>query len=127
MDEVEHAERVLDVTFGSSYRSFLVDFGWISVGPLELNGLGADVPPYLDLVKLTLWERTEAGNPLPAHLIPIMNNGGGDLYCLDGSSSSGGECPVVFYDHELGDTQQPPTVAANFATWLGDTLIQQIP
>ncbi len=123
IDEVDHAERLLDVVFGSSYRSFLIDFGWVSVGSIELYGLGADIPPYLDVVKETLWERIEAGRPLPHHLIPIVNTGGGDHYCLDSSRVIAGECPIVFYDHELDASQEPSTVAADFATWLAEKVL----
>lgn len=125
VDEVDDAERLLDVVFGNSYRSFLIDFGWINVGSFELYGLGADIPPYLDVVKETLWERIESGMPLPHHLIPISNTGGGDHYCLDSSRVIAGECPIVFYGHELDASQQPSTVAADFGTWLAETILSQ--
>lgn len=79
---VDHAQEVLGVPFSESYRRFLMDFGWAEIGHFEVYGLGADVPEYLDVVKQTLWERIEAGYHLPRHLVPIMNNGGGDHYLL---------------------------------------------
>lgn len=88
----------------------------------ELFGLGADVPPYLSLTAMTRSEREEMSPSLPAHLIPLMNDGGGNLYCLD--SRGGGEPPVVFWDHTAGARQEPAQVASDFTTWLAERVQQ---
>lgn len=121
-DEVSEAERLLGATLPSSYRTFLVDFGWGGVGDWEVFGLGEDVPPYLDLVRVTLSERTEMVPPLPERLVPFHNDGGGNLYCLNTGRSAGTECPVVFWDHEGEVGQEPPVLAESFASWLSDRL-----
>lgn len=115
--EVETAETRLGLQIVGGYRQFLRTFGWGGVADLELHGLGADVPPFLDLTRMTLSEREEMGPPLRRTLLPLMNDGGGNLYCLD--LASPGEPPVVFWDHEAGATQSPRRVAEDFVSWFG--------
>ncbi len=102
------------------YRQFLRRFGWGGVEDIELFGLGADVPSFLHLVVMTESERSEMSPALPTHLIPVMNDGGGNLYCLD--SRGAAEPPVVFWDHTAGEDQQPQQVAADFVAWLSEEL-----
>lgn len=68
-EQIAFAERKLGNKFPPSYREFLSIGGWLSIGSNELFGLGDDVPPYLDLVKLTQSERTEAMPPIPSTLM----------------------------------------------------------
>lgn len=82
------AERELSLGFPDSYRRFLREFGWAAFGPLEVFGLGPQVPQYLDVVTITRTERLEAGLCLAGNLIPIANDGGGNLYCLDTGSGA---------------------------------------
>lgn len=118
--EILAASARLGVPLAGGYRRFLQRFGWGGVGALELFGLGSDVPPYLDLVALTESERTEMRPALPAYLIPLMNDGGGNLYCLD--SRGAGEPPVVFLDHTASEGQKPASVAPDFISWLAEQL-----
>lgn len=74
--EIAVAEKTLGVPIQGDYRRFLLEFGWGGAESLELFGLGADVPRHLDLVEITLSERTEMHPRLPHHLLPLMNNGG---------------------------------------------------
>lgn len=113
-DALAAAERALGVTIEGSYRRFLMRFGWGGVEHLEVNGLGA--PPHLDLVRLTRSERAEMEPGLPDHLLPLMNDGAGNLLCLD--TRIMGEPPVVFWDHEAGPEQTPDKVAQSFSLWL---------
>src|SRR5207247_2644874 len=95
--EIVEAEDLLGVAIPPSFGSFLRDFGWISAGPWEIFGLGNDVPHWLALVSITISERTEAHRPLPHHLLPFVNDGGGNLYCLDTAQvTENEEAPVVF-------------------------------
>lgn len=103
--EIEEAELSLGVRFPDQYRRFLAEFGWGGVAHGELYGLGPDVPPHLDLVRATISERSEMAPAIPGHLLPVMNNGGGDHYCLD--TSVVGEAPVVFWSHEEPADQEP--------------------
>ncbi len=125
-EAVDRAQEVLGVSFAESYRRFLMDFGWVEIGPFEVYGLGAGIPEYLDVVKQTLWERIEARYHLPRHLIPIMNSGGGDQYCLDTSQPEDGESPVVLFDHELGSEQEPSRVGDTFSLWLANNVLSML-
>lgn len=114
--EIDEASARLGMSLRGGYRRFLRRFGWGGVGSIELFGLGADVPPYLSLTEVTRSEREEMRPALPVYLIPLMNDGGGNLYCLD--SRAEGEPPVVFWDHDAGEQQDPPRVASDFVSWL---------
>ncbi|WP_052521201.1 SMI1/KNR4 family protein [Agreia bicolorata] len=68
------------------YRQFLLDMGWLNVGHYEILGIGKGITPANDLLEVTLDERGYDRIPT---LIPVMNNGAGDLYCVkEGSTSS---------------------------------------
>ncbi|WP_224241938.1 SMI1/KNR4 family protein [Hyalangium gracile] len=121
-DDIRAASARLGVSLTGGYLRFLRRFGWGGVGSFELFGLGADVPPYLHLVTVTESERTEVRPRLPSHLIPLMNDGGGNLYCLDVRSA--GEPAVVFWDHEASEEQSPEPVASDFISWLANRLEQ---
>jgi SUKH superfamily protein len=116
--EIHAASTRLGVNLVGGYRRFLQRFGWGGVGSLELFGLGPDVPPHLNLVDLTESERTEMRPALPSHLIPFMNDGGGNLYCLD--SRRNGEPPVVFWDHTASEEQEPEFTAPDFVSWMAE-------
>jgi hypothetical protein len=55
---------------------------------------------------------------LPEGLIPIADDGGGDLICLDFRSAHG-EPPVVYWAHELGGVDGLVPVAETFEEFLG--------
>jgi cell wall assembly regulator SMI1 len=120
--QIANAERQLGVRFDQCYRYFLARCGWATLGSSEFFGLGDDVPPYLNLVGIVESERNEAHPPLPPTLIPLKNDGGGNLYCIDAGRSDTGGSPVVFWDHELGAKQQPEAVAPDFAGWLDEQI-----
>jgi cell wall assembly regulator SMI1 len=120
--EIELAEKQLGVELPGSYKAFLGHFGWASFEGLELYGLGGDVPAYLDLVEVTLGARTQVRPRLPSRLIPLTNDGAGNHYCPDVAPGEQGECPVVFWDHNLGESQDPEYVAPNLEAWLSEEL-----
>lgn len=123
-ERIECAERELAVRLPESYKAFLREFGWGGLGHWEVYGLGSGAPFHLELVHETVSERTEFMPRLPLPLIPLMNDGGGNHYCLDTSVLSEGECPVVFWDHDLGEAQTPHRVAPDFTAWLSEMLDQ---
>jgi|GEM_PF-3776109 len=84
-----------------SYKNYLYTFGWIDCESLELYGLGAGIPSYLDIRKILLFEREDSGNKLPESLLPIYNDGFGNLICIkcDGPDSD----KMVKWEHESGD------------------------
>lgn len=122
--EINTASARLGVNLAGGYRHFLQRFGWGGVGSIELFGLGADVPPYLNLTAMTLSEREEAAPALPLYLIPLMNDGGGNLFCLD--SRMADQPPVVFWDHTAGEQQEPVQVAPDFLAWLAERVAREL-
>jgi hypothetical protein len=122
--DINTASARLGVNLTGSYRLFLQRFGWGGIGSIELFGLGADAPPYLSLTAMTLSEREEASPALPVHLIPLMNDGGGNLYCLDSRMED--QPPVVFWDHTAGEQQEPVPVAPDFLVWLAERVAREL-
>jgi hypothetical protein len=121
--EISAAEQLLGIRIGGSYREFLKQFGGGGVGHIEIFGLGLRVPPYLNLVSVTQRERHELQPSLRRELIPIMNDGAGNLYCLDTRVSD--EPPIVYWDHSAGADQRLEVDSADgFAAWLMKRLDQ---
>ena len=54
---------------------------------------------------------------LPNELLPIMNDGGGNLYCID-TRGNLEEPTVVAWYHDLEYEQTPESVAEGFASWV---------
>jgi len=121
-EEISYAETSLKTTFPESYRQFLQEFGWAGFAHEELYGLGSDVPFYLELVRNTNAERNQMRPSLLPYLVPLMNDGFGNHYCLDTRMMRKSECPVVFWNHELGEDQHLELVSDTFDTWLSDML-----
>ena len=48
--------------------------------------------------------------------LPVMNDGGGNLFCID--TSVAGEPIVVFWDHTAGGDQVAEVEAKSFSSWL---------
>ena len=117
--ELQAASAQLGVPLAGAYRDFLTTFGWGGVEHLELYGLGEDTPDHLHLVKITESERKEAHPALPIHLLPVMNDGFGNLYCLDTKAET---LPIVLWDHERDEAQEPELQASDFAVWLIEQL-----
>ena len=120
--EIEQAQQQLGLKFPASYIAFLRKFGWGGVEDLEIFGLGTDVPTHLNLVKLTCSERKEMQPKLPLELLPIMNDGAGNLYCIDTVQIHNNECPVVFWEHECSYRQGTKVVSDNFVMWFSEKL-----
>ncbi len=120
--EIAGAEAALGAKLPESYKAFLREFGWGGVDSWELYGLGAGVPNYLHLVRMTDSERTQMHPHIPQPLIPILNDGFGNHYCLDTGALREGECPIVFWDHEQGTGQEPEVVSPRFDVWFLDLL-----
>lgn len=117
-EEIGAAERALGLTFPKNYRAFLRRFGWGGAEGLEVYGLGRDVPSYLDVVALTQSERTEMTPRLRDGLLPILNDGFGNHYCLDLTRVRGDDCPVVLWDHTQGAAEVPEEVSGSFVDWI---------
>ncbi len=65
----------------SDYKRFLSEFGWVHFGYDDIYGLGSELPyPEYSVLATTVRERESFG--LPASLIAISNDGGGNLSCF---------------------------------------------
>lgn len=109
---ITKAEQALGVAFSRSLHEYLESFGWLTIEDDVLFGLGRGIARHRHLVDATTWER-RADCPLPRHLIPLRNDGAGNLDCVDVRTDR-----VVFWNHERGPTQRPEQVAATLRGWL---------
>ena len=119
-DEVTAAQDALGCRFPDSYVWFQLEFGRAPDGPLEIYTVRPTEPATdeRNIISINLEERTNAWPPLPAHLVAFSDSGGGDLLCFDTSALRDGECPVVWWDHELDDDQRPEPAAPSFLDWI---------
>ena len=122
LEDLPNYELTFGVKIPESYRAFLMNVGWARFAHEQLFGLGGSIPKYLDLADRTYDERYEARTYMPYDLVPIMNDGAGNHYCLQTAKLANGECPVVFWDHELGEDQVPEFVSRSFDEWLIELL-----
>ena len=122
-DAVRLAETQLNSNIAGSYRQFLKRYGWVDIGTNEIFGLGDDVPAYLELCSNTRWERNESFRRLPARMVPVYNDGFGNLYVLDTDQIIDGENPIYFWDHEGLPDQSAEYVADSFAAWFCNELM----
>jgi hypothetical protein len=118
VDVVKFASQTLNVHLPEDYKAFLVKYGWARLLRDELYGVGASVPAHLDLIRNTTSERTAFRPYLPVYLVAVSPDGAGNHYCLDVSRSSAGICPVVFWNHEEGESQIPEDIAVSFSDWI---------
>ncbi len=116
-EEVAEAERRLGVVFPEALRRFLMELGYVEADSAEFFGLGAGVPEHLNLVDRAIEERTTFHPNIPPHLIPILNDGCGNHFCIE-LRTGAADPPIVFWSHELGSDQTPSPVASCFSRWL---------
>jgi hypothetical protein len=123
VEEIDRAERELGAPFPMSYRWFQLEFGDVEPGPLDIYTVCTPQGRYSKhVIEANLQERTEAGPRLPAHLIAFSDNGAGDLLCFDTTRPEGAEYPVVWWNHEMGEDQEPEGAASSFLDWIEQTL-----
>ena len=122
-EAIHSVEAKLGVKIAGSYRLFLSRYGWADIGSNEIYGLGDDVPLHLELVSNTFWERNEAFRRLPAHMVPVYNDGLGNLYVLNTDQVINDENPLCFWDHESLPDQPAEYIAASFAAWFCNELM----
>lgn len=112
------AEKSLALKFPQDFRLFLTRLGWAKIVYDEIFGLGADVPAHLDIVSTTMAERHSLRPRLPHSLLPVMNDGAGNHYCIQTKVDDFGTYPVVFWNHEQDEEQVPEVVAESFIEWV---------
>jgi hypothetical protein len=113
---IDAAEQALSISFPLEPRDYLMRFGHLELGHFEMHGLGADVPPYLNLLNVTLSEREAPGSPLPVQLVPLLNDGGGNLYCICADEPAKGK--IYYWDHAGGPNQELGAHAATLSDWI---------
>ena len=115
--QIVEASRLIG-TLPSDYANFLQDFGWLMVGPQDVYGLGDDVQPNLNVVRMTQAERSDAG--LPDNLIAIHGDGGGNYACIDCEAVNIGTraAAIVFWAHDNLRGRSPSVLADSFTDWL---------
>ena len=123
VEEIDRAERELGAPFPMSYRWFQLEFGDVEHGPLDIYTVCTPQGRYSKhVIEANLQERTEAAPRLPAHLIAFSDNGAGDLLCFDTTRPEGAEYPVVWWNHEMEEDQEPESAASSFLDWIEQTL-----
>lgn len=119
--EVQRCEERLGVRLPDSYKCFLQEFD-VGYWPDYIYGLASSLPPGLHIVQATEDARQNGNPKLPHHLVPFSPDGWGNLYCLDTSQMQEGECPVVFWNHDLDEDQQPQQTHRTFVDWLEEMI-----
>jgi antitoxin YobK len=122
LEDLTTAQEALGCRFPDSYTWFQLEFGDVSRSLLDIYTVRPADPPNRNIVGINLLERQEGGPRLPSHLIAFSDSGGGDLYCFDTSAFRDGECPVVWWDHELDEDQSPEPAAPSFLDWIESEL-----
>jgi hypothetical protein len=120
---VQECQRQLGTELPESFLGFLQQFGG-TYWPREVYGVSEY--PELDLLSMTTTEREEAEPSLPRHLVPFGPDGWGNHFCLDTARLVDGECPVVFWNHELAADQVPELTHPTFLDWLEQQVAQRL-
>lgn len=127
---IEQFEKELNIELKGSYKQFLLDFGYVSFGALEIFGIpNKEVlkqnEEWTNALACTMESRKEIN--LSDHLVVIYNLGNGELYCLDMSY----EMPKVvsIWDELPEEGQVPPIteiIAESFEQFLEEVVNEEI-
>ena len=109
LEFIKSTEDHMGVKFPTSYKEFLRAYGWAEIYGNYFFGVGLNIPSIFNLPKVSLDEHTIVQPVMPMHLIPVLNDGAGNHYCLDTSHYDGlNECKIAFWDHELNSDPSWP-------------------
>ena len=124
-ETIVEAEAELAVTFPLSYRLFLREFGAGDI-PFDIYGVDPEAESKQwgcwSVVGMTQSEREDVEPRMRHSLIPFTPDGAGNHWCLDTSRLVGGECPIVFWNHEGDEDQEVEQTHPAFLDWLEETL-----
>jgi hypothetical protein len=127
---IRGAELLLDVEFPQDYRECvrINHGGHPEPGDFRVQGITSSwVGTVGVLLSLdprrpeNVWATITAlalEHGLPDHLIPIADDGGGDLVCLDYRSKANRRPSVVYWSHEVGGEEGIVALADNFSVLL---------
>ncbi len=111
--DIKKSELQLAVSYPADYSEYLLDFGWLSVEHYEFFGLGKGIPDFLNinLVAHDEWE----SYGLDKRFLPIWNNGGGNLDCINLELSTKDKSKIFVVSHE---TRQAEFLTDGIQSWL---------
>lgn len=127
-ENIDAAERMLNLRFPPSYRKFLQTLGVGAFYDAEFYGIIAGKVPGTSapsMVWRTLEDRKLAGYP-KTH-VTIMSSGYGPIYCLDGPIvTPEGEYPVVEWTPATSAVNPGERLAESFGAFFLNELIRRI-
>lgn len=125
--EIEEAQQLLGCRFPEDYRQFLSAYGAGNFGQCEIYG----ILPQKDLNRIpngiwaTCYLRGQYRMPEP--YIAIAFDGYGGYYCINTMErSSANLCPVVLWNMERGEDQEPERAAESFEVFFLSWLKEEI-
>lgn len=89
------AQKSVGVSFGNELKEYLLKYGYLAFGFVELYGINSNQNLESDLVKQTNYIHNYF--PQTSKLIAIENQGEGDYYMIDSNDN------VYEFDSELGE------------------------
>lgn len=101
-DAIDNAERDLDLKFPHSFREYLLEWGSLSFGPNEYQGLGSSINSVIATTK-----RVQEHRGLPSQFVVVCDHDGDEYVCLDTSTWRDNECPVVIWDSKTQSVSRP--------------------
>lgn len=125
--EIEEAQRLLGCQFPGDYRHFLSVYGAGNFGQCEIYGIlpqkERNQVPNGIWATCYLRERYQ----MPEHYVAVGFDGYGGYYCMDTAEDSGNNlCPVVLWNMEGGQGQQPEQAAESFEAFFLSCLKEEI-
>lgn len=124
--EIEDIERAFDLRFPQSYRKFLGRYGAVSVGSVNICGLGVPWDSVLSAVQTLIMLRVTNPN-FPLDLMPVEELDDGRFACLRCGQTQPlqEDAEVVIWNpFATSDQEHPELVSPNFTTYLYERLIQ---
>lgn len=125
--EIEEAQRLLDCRFPEDYRYFLSVYGAGNFGQCEIYGILSQKE--LNRIPNGIWATRYLREQyqMPERYIAVAFDGYGRYYCIDTAEDSGNNlCPVVLWNMEGGEGQEPERAAGSFEDFFLSWLKEEI-
>lgn len=120
-EEIAQLELDLGMSLPTGYISFLRTFGWFEDDQIKVLGItSGESPSYLSVLEGLRWEREESMTPIPHCVVPISDDGAGNLFCIHNDGPSRGE--VVLFGAHRACSFEMETVATSFEEFLIERL-----
>lgn len=116
-EQIARLERDLGVALPPSYVLFLSVFGWFEDDQVKVLGItSSESEGYLDVLEELRWEREEAAISIPPCVIPVSDDGAGNLFCIHTDGQSAGE--IVLLGAHRACSFEMEAVAPSFDAFL---------